>query len=574
MSTKRAIWRWAAVSCVAFSLGAVGCGGGGLGGGEGGDNEGGGEDGGGGPAPGGSLNGIAVVAANDLGMHCMDREFATFAILPPFNVVRSQVVKRASPKPVLLDSSQVSLTYEGVADASGSINTRSIGKTDFWDHAQAIFGAALNPGQGFFGFYMPADAPSPGPQDLSWKAAKTWWEAAGIPITPTDDAGGTNPYPMLRISARDTTSGTSLAHLDIVVPVAQETECRTCHKTGGIGSVRGGVTWSAAANLEVQAKENILLLHDADKGTNLFASKPVLCASCHYSPALDLAGAGPQGPQQVDSWFSRAIHKKHDFLPGAAQTGCYQCHPGAVTQCARGVMITAGFECKDCHGDMKSVAAEFNLLPGGSLDGSTDGAPRRSWLDVPRCQSCHTGDAVSHRSGADVVIAADGIHLAQAYVENDASASAISAPLSRFAENASTLFRFSKGHGGVLCQGCHGSTHAEWPVADPAANDNVAPTELQGHSGVLRECGTCHAAGTLALTTAGPHGMHNVGDARWALGGHGNFYENDPNSCKACHGLNREGTVLARAGADRPWGNIKKGDQISCTRCHGWPPGD
>ena len=234
-------------------------------------------------------------------------------------------------------------------------------------------------------------------------------------------------------------------------------------------------------------------------------------------------------------------------------------------------MISAGMQCRDCHGDMKAVGAETAQLPGGSLDGTADGAPRRAWMDLPRCQSCHTGDALNRLAGTGMVLASDGIHLSQAWKTGDASASAISAPTSRFAENPGTLYRFSKGHGSVLCQGCHGSTHAEWPVADALANDNIASLELQGHTGVIRECGACHASGTLPLTLGGPHGMHNVGDSRWANGGHGDFYERDPNACRACHGTTLGGTVLARAGADRGWGNIKKGDTIACTRCHGWP---
>ena len=35
---------------------------------------------------------IVVLAANDLGMHCMDREFSIVSILPPFNVVNAQVI--------------------------------------------------------------------------------------------------------------------------------------------------------------------------------------------------------------------------------------------------------------------------------------------------------------------------------------------------------------------------------------------------------------------------------------------------------------------------------------------------
>lgn len=33
-----------------------------------------------------------------------------------------------------------------------------------------------------------------------------------------------------------------------------------------------------------------------------------------------------------------------------------------------------------------------------------------------------------------------------------------------------SLFRFSKGHGGLACSACHGSTHAEYPT--PHRNDN------------------------------------------------------------------------------------------------------
>ena len=54
-----------------------------------------------------------VLAANDLGMHCMDREFSVFSILPPFNVFHAQVIKRVqnSSKPVLLDVRVVGVCY-------------------------------------------------------------------------------------------------------------------------------------------------------------------------------------------------------------------------------------------------------------------------------------------------------------------------------------------------------------------------------------------------------------------------------------------------------------------------------
>jgi hypothetical protein len=98
------------------------------------------------PAPG---SGTAVVlAANDLGMHCMDREFSVFSILPPFNVIHAQVLNRNSPgAPQLLDDNSIDVRYGGISDALGSINTYSVAgplaKTDFWNWADQLFGTSF-----------------------------------------------------------------------------------------------------------------------------------------------------------------------------------------------------------------------------------------------------------------------------------------------------------------------------------------------------------------------------------------------------------------------------------------------
>lgn len=46
-----------------------------------------------------------VLAFNDLGMHCADLDYSTFVILPPFNVLHSQVIERGA-NPRLLNSTQ------------------------------------------------------------------------------------------------------------------------------------------------------------------------------------------------------------------------------------------------------------------------------------------------------------------------------------------------------------------------------------------------------------------------------------------------------------------------------------
>ncbi len=560
---------------VAAAMAVAGCGGGG---------------GGGGSSTANTTADVTLLAFNDLGMHCMDREFSVFSILPPFNVIHAQAVEKRSSGPRLLGPATVAVTYQATADADGSINTTSLGgKTDFWDYADDLFATSLQAGEGLTGRFMPADHPTrPGAQDLDYNAARRWFSAEGIPITPFDDDMLTNAFPLLRIRALSAATGSSRDYLDIVVPVATETDCQACHNTGGVGTLRGGIPWANDADPEVRTKKNILLLHDDQEGTDLIDLTPVLCSQCHYSLALDLGGSGPTVSQAGNPTFSAVMHEYHGNVDdqngdpafpagGSVDDTCYRCHPGAVTQCQRGAMKTGGMECFDCHGKMLAVGGENPLLPGGSIDGTNDGGSRRPWQDLPRCQSCHTGDAVSHLSGAGMVPAGDGIRLIQAYLSGDASASPIEAANRRFAENTDTLYRFSRGHGGLYCEGCHGSTHAIWPNADPTANDNVAAQQIQGHRGTIIECRACHASGSLHLTTGGPHGMHNVNDPDWADGGHEDFYENNENGCKACHGTALTGTVLAVVAADRSFRvegrtvTYSEGALVRCDRCHEMP---
>jgi len=551
---------------------------------------------GGGGSSGGSSGGdptitgdFKVFAANDLGMHCIDRDFSAFGILPPFNVVNAQVVQRTTGgRPRLSSDSAVDVAYAAKADASGSVTSTSLGgKTNFWEHVAALFGADLPPGTGLTGLAMPADASPPGPQTMSYEASTGRFRAFGIPITPTDDAGGVNHYPLLEIRATSPATGELLASTDIVVPVSDETECRACHATGEIAARDPLIPWSNLADLELAARQNVLRLHDARQGTALVTSQPVLCSRCHYSLALDLGGTGPAGQQVGHATFSAVMHAFHGrqldgsgapLFPtdGSTLATCYQCHPGRVTECQRGAMKTGGLSCRDCHGDMLDVGGEDLLALGGSLDGAADLAHRRPWMDLPRCQSCHTGDAMSHMQGPGMEPAPDGIRLRRAWLANDPAASPILASNRRFAESEDTLYRNSKGHGGLACWACHGSPHAEWPNADASANDNVAAVELQGHAGPIVECATCHEAGTLGASLNGPHGMHPVESRFGASEAHGSLYRGNRAACQACHGMNLEGTVLARVAADRNFSGegarrLAKGTLVSCDLCHSKP---
>jgi hypothetical protein len=269
---------------------------------------------------------------------------------------------------------------------------------------------------------------------------------------------------------------------------------------------------------------------------------------------------------------------------------CYSCHPGKRTQCMRGAMGQAGSVCQDCHGNMAQVGNDFSRnQPGGGFILAPDfytnaNTPRVPWANEPGCGSCHTGDAFSNIPATGVYKAADNIRLLQAWRIGDTRAAPIVPVNKRFAENVVTaaenvaaagnpkLFRVSTGHGGMSCQSCHGSTHAEWSSSptNPNANDNLAPVQLQGHPGSIMECNTCHTAYT-GTNLNGPHGMHPVGSSTW-INDHEHVADttSQKNVCRACHGQNGQGTPLSRVPVARTVGSrtFAKDEQVTCTKCH------
>lgn len=527
-----------------------------------------------------------VFAFNDLGMHCYDAEYSVFSILPPFNVLHSQVLLKGR-NPQLLDDSQVSVYYRAQKDPSGSINKTSgsvkgTPKTGFWDYVQALFGLNLQVDQGIP--VPPPGGPSalmPGPKNKKqpfvggYDPEMRWFTAAGIPITQWDEKLRANSYPLMKVQSY--MNGKSLGYLPTVLPISDEMNCSDCHATGQNAAdttvqQKYNITgWSLSQDPVIQYKENVLILHDARNLTSLFASKPVLCASCHYSPALDLAGSGP--PAGTIPWMSHAIHGSHGELldntgnpvfPRNRTTDsnpCYQCHPGIRTQCYRGAMAKEGVVCIDCHGNMLAVG------------GVGQATKRYPWVDLPLCQSCHTGDALNNYDGQLV--------RRTAYADSPDMATFIVPSNKRFAETPANpgyagkygfkLYRNSTGHGGMACESCHGSPHAEWPTQEP--NDNLAAERIQGHEGTIIECVACHS-NTLPKTLGGPHGMHNVNDKEW-VDSHEDFFEDTPQACQVCHGVFGQGTVYSKAAADRKFKteengsiHIPKGAQIGCGLCH------
>ena len=523
-----------------------------------------------------------LVGWNNLGMHCTDGDFSLFSLLPPYNTFHAQLI---DPNGNLVTSpTGITVTYEAVADPTGSINSTSQGKLNFWENAQSLFSlpSPLPADAGLAGKSMPG--PTNTPQPMSWDPASSWFIAEGVPITPYDDGGNKNYYPLMRLVARDG-AGQMLASTDIVLPVSDEMDCRSCHTSTSSDAAKPASGWLTDPDVQIEMRLNILRLHDERQaGDPLYAStlhdagydpagllatatattnrKSILCANCHLSEALP--GSGRAGVLPL----TQAIHGLHahvtDPVTGMTldatenRAACYRCHPGSVTRCLRGAMGSAvaadgtlAMQCQSCHGSMSDVAAPTRI----------------GWLNEPACQECHTGTAVNNNGQIRYTSVFDSSGNPRVAV-NDTFATNPNTPAAPY-----NLYRFSADHGGVKCEGCHGSTHAEFPASHP--NDNIQSIDHQGHVGMLAECTVCHATQP-ATVNGGPHGMHPIGSA-WVQSHGGAAEQGGTGQCRACHGTDYRGTVLSRSQADRMLSTefgtkyFWRGFQISCYACHNGP---
>ncbi len=388
-----------------------------------------------------------VMSWNNLGMHCYNPDFSNLAILPPYNTLLAQVVKRGDPPQIV--TSGVNVTYD-FPDNTWSVDRRGRpNKTNFWQYVEPLFGVALPPniglaGKGLTGTMDPA-------------TDGKYYVAEGIPLTEIRDRDAVTmkPYPFQKaeVKVKDPVTSTKLASLTVVAPVSTELNCVMCHADTADATTRYAPDVQPTGKVET----NILTIHDYLNKDNytiylagrpdllaktpLMDNQPVLCASCHGDNALGTPMVG-----QINN-LSNAMHGHHnpvlvpDITPDTA--GCYNCHPGPKTQCLRDTMSqNFSLQCTDCHGDITKVAQ--NTEP---------------WLNEPKCGSagCH-GEAYN---------------------------------------TTQPLYRMSTGHGGIYCEACHDSTHAIAVSREP--NDAIKFLQLQGHKGTLSDCTVCHATKPTAM---------------------------------------------------------------------------
>ncbi|HNW60004.1 MAG TPA: cytochrome c3 family protein [bacterium] len=341
-----------------------------------------------------------VFAWNDLGMHCLNPTYDQAVILPPYNTVWAQVIKRGNPPQIV--TTGLTAQYR-IIDNTHSYSKRSF--SQFWDNAKKLFGTDLQQDKGL-------NLVDPNLHNgLAGEMVNRndHFEVDGIPLTPVDDSGNWNPFQVAEITIKNA-GGTVVAQTRTTTPTSDDINCGKCH----------------GAN----AFADILQKHDSKHGTALQGNKPILCASCHASPALGMTSSS-------GNYLSKNIHKSH-ATRGAA---CYDCHPGEKTSCNRSKAHTAADgNCTSCHGDMNNVA---NTIATGA---------RTPWVNEPKCATCHAGVPQ--------------------------------------VDTGTTLYRNAMGHGNVYCASCHSSPHAMVPSTQ--ASDNYQAMQYQGKAKTIGSCGVCH----------------------------------------------------------------------------------
>jgi hypothetical protein len=386
-------------------------------------------------------SGYVVLGWNNLGMHCYNPDFSNLAILPPYNTLVAQVIKLGDPPQIV--SSGLIVEYSFPDNTYSAGKPGSPDKTDFWNYVVALFGVSPDPNIGLTGKGLS------GNMDRSPNG--DYFIAEGIPLTEIRDqdasAGTAYPFQQALITVKDAANpGTILTQLTVVAPVSTELMCANCHDD----TMDATTHYTPDVQPTGKVETNILTLHDYLNTdtyaqslaarpdllaqTPLMDHQPVLCANCHASNALNMDGAA--GIKNL----SNAMHGHHnpdnapDITPDT--DGCYNCHPGPNTKCLRDTMSQDfGLNCTNCHGDITVVAQ--NPSP---------------WLNEPKCSNA-------------------GCHGAQY-------------------DTSLPLYRDSKGHGGLFCEGCHDSTHAI--ATSRETNDAIKFIDLQGHTGTLKQCTVCH----------------------------------------------------------------------------------
>ena len=400
-----------------------------------------------------------------LGEKCISDSDAHFSMLPPGSTLSAQLVRRDLLPELVTEG--VELTFIPPAGFENPSN-----HVEFWKYAPSLVGKEVPLNISAKGLGMSGA--------MKLNAKNQTFMADGIPVLPYTDGGEINPYPVFTIEARDVSSGRLLATTSVVAPVSTEIGCKNCH----------GGTWRKDGVMGISAvtASDVLARHDRRHKTALLdeaeAGRPVLCQSCHPDPLLKSEGR----PELLN--LPASIHGFHaNYMTDMEEAeACHACHPtgpDSYTYCARGVHAQIGLTCVNCHGTLEDHAltllraeqqagkAKADVLmrhvKPRLVDTVEEIEPRQPWKDEPDCLTCHV----------------------------DFQAPQTDSAFNVWTRGPEGLYRTRSDDAGIMCEACHGPTHAEYPATNAfhADLDAIQPLQYQGANGPIGSggnCGVCH----------------------------------------------------------------------------------
>jgi len=286
----------------------------------------------------------------------------------------------------------------------------------------------------------------------------------------------------------------------------------------GAGSDKG--IWCTNCHTQLQRD-----LYKADHLTSAINPAPATtvrdaASLTDLATQLNAAGIAPAAATGATTWTSTLIaemldpgsHRAHDFttLPWLA---------GRTTGNIAAVSVSATLANPanpDIDGEynVSIIGLDPNVVPATDLfgnpapadtmlvpqDAATDG--RDYWLSVgaPKCADCHTSPFVEGLGGVPTAYAVQlGLATAADEKETDTGAFPINQP-AKYSNN-----RYTKGHQGITCQGCHESIHGLYPVTPPGYVAARAIDETSWEQAAMLnndsthgpvKCASCHETNT------------------------------------------------------------------------------
>ncbi|MBC9786357.1 hypothetical protein H1S01_18015 [Heliobacterium chlorum] len=401
-----------------------------------------------------------IMSWQSIGMKCTSDNDKYFSFHTPGNDLWAQVIKRGDPPVIVTEG--IELTYEAPA------NHRDPSKTiNFWDYAPITLKKDIPKNVGKAG--LAADQ-----GQFKLDPVKKAWTAIGIPVSPYNDEGQVDAYPMFSVKAIETATGKLLTDTKVAAPVSGELGCYICH---------GGTPKRDGVGLSDDTARDILADHDKNVGTNLLAEaaagRPQYCLDCH-----EANNVGAPGKPNVLS-MSAALHGKHaQYMQNGSIETCGMCHPSSSkgqVYCERSVHRGFGMDCQSCHGTLPEHAASVLMkqkdLPAAQkslarlkpfLPEGFEAKARANWINQPDCLSCHT--------------------------DAHTKASTKTTSYNQWITDKNQLFRFDKAdNGDMMCAACHGSPHMIYPASEALGYSeiNYQPKTYQGFAGPIGANGNC-----------------------------------------------------------------------------------